>query len=232
MKVAEAQPIIKNWTKSEQPREKFRDKGAKSLSTSELLAIILRSGTKGNNAIDVGRKMLAVANNKLRGIDDLSLAALANIRGIGEAKAIIIKAAMELAQRREDESISETTKVVSSRDAHMVLRSDLSDLTHEEFWALYLNRGSRIILKKQISSGGINSTVVDPRLIFQLALEKKASSIILAHNHPSGNLQPSQADIDLTKRLISAGKLFDIQVVDHLILAGKNYCSFADSGLM
>lgn len=232
MKVAEAQSIIKNWTKSEQPREKFRDKGAKSLSTSELLAIILRSGTRGNNAIDVGRTMLAVANNKLRGIDDLSLAALANIRGIGEAKAIIIKAAMELAQRREDESISETTKVVSSRDAHMVLRSDLSDLSHEEFWALYLNRSSRIILKKQISSGGINSTVVDPRLIFQLALEKKASSIILAHNHPSGNLQPSQADIDLTKRLISAGKLFDIQVVDHLILAGKNYCSFADSGLM
>ena len=233
MKVEEAQQrAIKKWIATERPREKFRDKGAKSMSTSELVAIILRSGTRGKNAVDVGRNMLAVADNKLRGIDGLSLKALARIHGIGETKAIIIKAAMELAQRREDETITEKARVNSSRDAHVLLRTDLSELSHEEFWVLYLSRSSRLILKKQISSGGMSSTVVDPRIIFKIALDWKASSIILAHNHPSGNLTPSQADIDLTRKLIEGGKIIDIQVVDHLILAGKNYCSFADSGLM
>jgi DNA repair protein RadC len=232
MKVAEVQPLIKDWMAIERPREKLFDEGPRKLTEVELLAIILTTGTRGRNCLDISRKMLAIANNDLNTLAELPISALEAIHGIGKAKAAIVCAALEL--RRRNENVSpERPMIVSSKDAYSQLKSELSNLDHEEFWVLYLNQGSKLLLKKQISSGGTSSTVVDPRIIFGYALEKKTTStIILAHNHPSGNLVPSQADMDLTERIIAAGKLFDIQVVDHLILAGKNYCSFADSGLM
>jgi len=214
----------------EKPREKLKNKGKKSLSRIELLAIILKTGTRNLNCLELSRKVLAAANNDLDKLGELSLTDLQAIYGVGETQAMVIMAAMELRQRVEPKF--DSPKIVSPRDAFLRLREDLADLPHEEFWTLYLNRSSKLLLKKQISSGGISSTVVDPRIIFQAALDQKASSIIVAHNHPSGNLTPSQADIDLTRKLVDGGKLLGVQLVDHLILAGKNYCSFADSGLL
>jgi len=229
MKVKEA-VSFKNWMPMEKPREKLKNKGKKSLSRIELLAIILKTGTRNLNCLELSRKVLAAANNDLDKLGELSLTDLQAIYGVGETQAMVIMAAMELRQRVEPKF--DSPKIVSPRDAFLRLREDLADLPHEEFWTLYLNRSSKLLLKKQISSGGISSTVVDPRIIFQAALDQKASSIIVAHNHPSGNLTPSQADIDLTRKLVDGGKLLGVQLVDHLILAGKNYCSFADSGLL
>jgi len=222
---------VKDWAVNEQPREKFQDKGGPALSDAELLAVLLVSGVRGWNCIEVGRKALEMANYKWSGLAKLSIADLQRVPGIGKAQATKIKVLSEIVRRHEIES-PKPTKIVSSLDAFNSLRLELSDLDHEEFWVLFLNRSSKLLLKKQISSGGINSTVVDPRIIFKVALDEKASSIILAHNHPSGSLNPSQADIDLTNKLVAAGKFMEVQVVDHLILAGKNYCSFADSGLL
>jgi DNA repair protein RadC len=229
MKVEEVVPF-KNWMPIEKPREKLKAKGIKSLSKAELLAIILRFGTKSSNCVEVSRKALAAANNSFDVLSRMSLGELQEIRGVGEIRAMVIMAAMEI--RKWTEVPVEAQKIRSSHDAFLQLQIELADLSHEEFWVLYLNRSAKLIQKKQISSGGLNSTVVDPRIIFKVALDENTSSIILAHNHPSGNLAPSQADLDLTRKLVAAGKLFDIQVIDHLILAGKNYCSFADSGLM
>jgi DNA repair protein RadC len=229
MKVKEA-VSFKNWIGAEKPREKLKSEGKKALTNAELLAIILRSGTKDRSCVEISRKALAAASNNLDQLGGLSLGELQSIHGIGEIQAMVIMAAMELRQRTDPRFNS--SKIVSSLDAFTRLQDDLSGLSHEEFWALYLNRSSKLILKKQISSGGLSSTIVDPRIIFQVALDQKASSIIVAHNHPSGNLTPSQADIDLTHKLVGGGKFLGVQVVDHLILAGKNYCSFADSGLL
>jgi DNA repair protein RadC len=229
MKVKDA-VAFKNWTAVEKPREKLKNEGKKALNKAELLAIILRSGTKDRSCVEISRKALAAANNNLDELGELSVADLQSIHGVGEAQAMVIVAAMEL--RRRTEPRFDSPKIVSSRDAFLRLHDNLSGLSHEEFWALYLNQSSKLILKKRISSGGLNSTVVDPRMIFEIALHQKASSIILAHNHPSGNLTPSQADIDLTHKLVGGGKFLGVQVIDHLILAGKNYCSFADSGLL
>jgi DNA repair protein RadC len=229
MKVKEPIPF-KNWTGAEKPREKLKAKGVKSLTKAEMLAILLRRGAKGCNCIEVSRKILAAADNDFDKLGELSLETLQSIYGVGEAQAMVIMAAMEI--RKISEPRLELIKVLSSHDAFLRLQDDLAGLRHEEFWALYLNTSSKLVHKQQISSGGISSTVVDPRMVFKIALDKNASSIIVAHNHPSGNLTPSSADLDLTRKLVAAAKLFDIQVVDHLILAGKNYCSFADSGLL
>jgi DNA repair protein RadC len=230
MKVEEA-VSFKRWMPGDKPREKAKTKGLRSLSKPELLAIVLKTGTVRCNCLEISRRALAAAGNSFDTLGEMPLSALQEIHGIGEAQAIVIAAAMEM--RRRTEIPVDSPKIISSRDAFAQLQDDLSYLSHEEFWVLYLNRASKMILKKQISSGGTHSTVVDPRIVFSPILDKTTtSSIILAHNHPSGGLSPSQADIDLTNKLISAGKLFDVQVVDHLILAGKNYCSFADSGLL
>src|SRR5690606_18498764 len=154
------------------------------------------------------------------------------IKGIGQAKALTIVAALELGRRRKDLDVREREKVTGSRDAYNLLKSDLMDISHEEFWILLLNRANRVIKKLQVSQGGVSGTVADPKIIFKHALDELASAIILAHNHPSGNLTASQADLDLTKKLREAGKLLDIQVLDHLIVAGQKYFSFADEGLM
>ncbi len=230
MKVEEV-VSFKDWMPTEKPREKLKTSGKKSLSEVELIALILRNGTPGKSCLDLGRKALALANYDIDTLGEMSLADLAAVSGLGESRAISIIAALEL--RNRSTSLIKNPKVATSRAAYELLKGSLADLAHEEFWVLYLNHSSKLILKTKISSGGLHSTVVDPRMVFSIALElKKTSSIILAHNHPSGSLTPSQSDIDLTNKLVAGGKLFDIQVVDHLILAGKNYCSFADSGLL
>ena len=222
---------VKDWTAKERPREKISNLGGDALSDAELLAIIIGSGSRGRSSLDLSREVLKMANGSFIGIRELAINKLQEIHGIGFAKATMVKASLEIA-RRVLYSVPKREKIVSSQDAYHELRIDLADLDHEEFWVIYLDRQSKIILKKQISSGGLGSTVVDQRIIFKVALDYKASTMIVAHNHPSGSLNPSQADLDLTKKLVAAGKIMDVQVIDHLILAGKNYCSFADSGLL
>lgn len=223
---------IKNWSTSDRPREKLIQRGATALSDAELIAILLGTGNATGNALDLARKALQGAGNDLNTLSNHSIQELCAINGIGRAKAIVIKAAMELGRRRKEMMSAEKAKVLTSRDAYNLLQTDLTDLPHEEFWVLLLNRASKLILKKKISEGGVSGTVADPKIIFKLAIEELASSIIVAHNHPSGNLTASVADIELTRKLVASGKLLDIQVVDHIIVAGRNYCSFADSGLM
>jgi DNA repair protein RadC len=223
---------IKNWSPEDRPREKLILKGKSALSDAELIAILLGSGTNTMSAVELGKKVLVAAGNNLHELARLSVKDLIKMKGIGEAKALTIVAALELGRRRKDLEGNEKAKIASSKDAYDVLKADLLDIGHEEFWIILLNRANRVIKKSQISQGGVAGTVADPKIIFKLALDELASGIILAHNHPSGNLTASQADLDLTKKIKEAGKLLDIQVLDHLIVAGQKYFSFADEGLM
>jgi DNA repair protein RadC len=223
---------IKNWAAEDRPREKLLLKGKSALSDAELIAILLGTGTTTLSAVDLAKNILQSAGNNLHELARLSIKDLTKIKGIGEAKAITIIAALELGRRRKELEQEEKPKIGSSRDAYEILKSELLDIPHEEFWILLLNRANRVIKKSQISQGGVAGTVADPKIIFKIALEELASGVILAHNHPSGNLNASQADIDLTKKLKEAGKLLEIQVLDHIIVAGQNYLSFADEGLL
>jgi DNA repair protein RadC len=223
---------IKTWSEDDRPREKFCSKGKSVLSDAELLAILLRSGTGKINALEVGRQLLQAANGDLNKLAKSSIKQLCDIPGIGKVKAITILAALELGGRKQAfESIS-TSKISGSQDAYQQVKHLLEDLEHEEFWILNLSRNNTIINLICISKGGISGTVVDPKIIFNKALEVKSSGIILFHNHPSGNLQPSSQDIALTQKIQQAGQLLDIQVLDHIIVAGKRYYSFADEGNM
>ena len=224
--------LIKDWSTSDRPREKLIEKGPVSLTDAELVAILLGTGTTTGNALDLARNMLSVVDNDLAALAALPINEMMAVHGIGKAKAITVKAAMELGRRRRDLTQSGIPKITNSRDAFLQLEPDLSDLPNEEFWVLFLNRASRVLRKKRISEGGVSGTIADPKIIFKTALNELASSIVLAHNHPSGNLNPSQSDIELTRKLVAGGKLLDIQVVDHIIIGGRNYCSFADSGLL
>ena len=223
---------IKSWSPDDRPREKLILKGKSALSDAELIAILLGSGTNSLSAVDLAKKVLQPAENNLHQLARLTVKDFVKIKGIGEAKALTIVAALELGRRRKDLDGIEKNKITGSKDAYDLLKADLLDIAHEEFWIILLNRANRVIKKSQISQGGVSGTVADPKLIFKFALEELASGIILAHNHPSGNLTASQADLDLTKRLRDAGKLLDIQVLDHLIVAGQKYFSFADEGLI
>lgn len=223
---------IKQWAAEDRPREKLLLKGKSALSDAELIAILLGTGTTTMSAVDLAKKVLQCAGNNLNDLACLSLKDMMKVKGIGEAKAISIAAALELGRRRKESIADEKPKVGSSKDAYDHLKGDLLDLPHEEFWILILNRANRITKKYQISQGGVAGTVADPKIIFKIAVEELASGIILAHNHPSGNLNPSQADVDLTKKLKEAGRLLDIQVLDHIIIAGKNYYSFADESML
>jgi len=223
---------IKSWSPEDRPREKLILKGKSALSDAELIAILLGSGTNTLSAVDLAKKVLQPASNNLHELARLTVKDLVKIKGIGEAKALTIVAALELGRRRKDLETTEKTKITGSKDVYDLIKADLLDIAHEEFWILLLNRANRVIKKVQISQGGVAGTVADPKIIFKLALDELASGIILAHNHPSGNLVASQADLDLTKKLREAGKLLDIQVLDHLIVAGQKYFSFADEGLM
>lgn len=223
---------IKDWSPDDRPREKLMQRGRAALTDAELIAIILGSGTATTNAVDIARQILAKADHNLHELARLSVKDLMKIRGIGTAKAVTIVAAMELGRRRGDKEQDEKPRITCSRDVFDLLRPTLMDVPHEEFWILLLNRANRVIKTLQISQGGVSGTVADPRIIFKSALEELASGIILAHNHPSGNLMASQADRELTRKLKEGARLLDVQVLDHLILAGQNYYSFADEGLL
>lgn len=224
---------IKDWAVEDRPREKILRKGLSSLSDAELLAILIGSGNKNETAVALAQRILNDAKNNLNELGKKSIAELQNnYLGIGEAKAITIAAALELGRRRSIADIPDRVKIKGSNDVFKLFNAQLSDLPHEEFWALYLSRSNKVISKKLISKGGISGTVTDIRLIIKEAIELLASGLIVCHNHPSGNMQASEADKQITKRLSEACKLFDIQLLDHLIIGDNQYFSFADESIL
>lgn len=223
---------IKNWAAEDRPREKLLLKGKSALSDAELVALLIGSGTGTLSAVDVAKQVLQSVENNLHELAKLTVKDLMKSKGIGEARAITIVAAMELGRRRKEADAGEKPKVSGSKEAYEMVKGDLMDLAHEEFWVLLFNRANRLVKKKRISEGGVSGTVADPKIIYKLALEELASGIIVVHNHPSGNLTASQSDINLTKKLKEAGKLLEVQLLDHLIVAGPKYFSFADEGIL
>ncbi len=233
MNIDEARPLnIKSWSPEDRPREKLLLKGTAALSHAELIAILIGSGTTTLSAVEVAKKILQAVENNLHELAKLSVNDLMKVKGIGEAKAVTIVAALELGRRRKDIDSQEKPRVTGSKDAFELLKGDLMDLPHEEFWVILLNRANRMMKKKKVSEGGVSGTVADPKIIFKFALEELASGVIVVHNHPSGNLAASQSDIDLTKKLKEAGKFLEVQLLDHLIIAGQKYYSFADEGII
>jgi DNA repair protein RadC len=222
---------IKHWSPEDRPREKLLMKGTQALSDAELLAILIGTGSGKHSAVDLAKGLLMTNDHSIDNLARCSVKDLMKTKGIGEAKAISIVAALELGRRRKH-SGTEAVKIGGSSDAFNELRPHLQDKHHEEFWILLLNRANRVIRKYQVSQGGVAGTVADPKIIYKTALAELASGIILAHNHPSGNLIASQADLDLTRKLKEAGRLLEIQVLDHLIIANDRYLSFADEGLL
>jgi DNA repair protein RadC len=223
---------IKNWAVEDRPREKLLSKGIHVLSDTELIAILIGSGSRENSAVELARKILNSVNNNLHELGKLSVNDLQEIKGIGKAKAISVLAALELGKRRKLEDVLQKQKITGSKDVYEFFYPLLVDLPYEEFWVLILNRSNSIIDKYKISQGGIAGTVIDVRLILKRAINKLASSIILCHNHPSGNLSPSEADIKITKKLNEASQLVDIKVLDHIIIGGNSYYSFLDEGTL
>lgn len=221
---------IRQWEEGDRPREKFMKKGAEALSNSELLAILLRSGSRGENALDLARRILATADNNLNTLSRFSPEDLKRFNGIGHGKALSILACFEICRRAEMENAPAHSQIYSSRNAAQVIAPLLKNIAHEECWVLYLNRGNKLIGKEKITSGGINSTIVDVKLILKSAIAKLASSIILVHNHPSGNRLPGEHDRLQTRRLKSAVEICEIELLDHLVIAGDSYYSFADEG--
>lgn len=223
---------IKAWAKDDRPREKLLAKGVVVLSNSELLAILLATGTRQKTAVELAQDVLRSGKNNLNELGKLSVKELMKIKGIGEAKAISIVAAMELGRRRQAAASLEKPVVSSSADVAIYLQTTLRDYKHEVFAVVFLNRANKINDCKIISEGGITGTVADPRIILKKALEEDAVSLILCHNHPSGSLKPSKADEELTYKIKEAAKYFDIKVLDHLIVSDDGYFSFADEGIL
>lgn len=223
---------IKYWAEDDKPREKLMLKGKASLSDAELIAILIGSGSRNESAVELSKRILASVNNNLNAIGKLSIQQLVAFKGIGPAKAISIVSAMELARRRRGEEALELDKITSSKSIFEMMQPIIGELSHEEFWIVYLNNSNKVISKSQLSKGGITGTLVDVRLVFKTALEMTATAVILCHNHPSGALKPSDADIQITKKLKFAGESLDIKVMDHLIVTENNYFSFADEGIL
>lgn len=221
---------IKAWAEADRPREKLLKLGRHTLTDSELLAILIRNGSREETAVELSRRILSEAENDLTRLSRMSVSDLSAFKGMGDVKALSIIAALELGRRRRMAEASKQIKVNSSKEVADFFSPLLTDLMYEEFWILLLNRANNVISKFQISKGGVTGTIVDPKLIFKKAIECTASGIILCHNHPSGNRHPSDADISLTKKISEAGRLFDIHVLDHIIIAGETYYSFADEG--
>lgn len=232
MKPYEQKLGIKLWAEADRPREKLLLHGRRHLSDAELIAILIGSGSRDETAVDLSKRILASCDNDLDLLGKVSVQDLSKFRGIGEAKAIAIVAALELGRRRKEGESKKAVKITASKDAFEALYPVFADLNYEEFWILMLNRANIIIGKHLISKGGLAGTIADPKVIFKTALEHNAAYIILAHNHPSGNLKPSHEDISLTKRLAEAGKILDLHVLDHLIFANRLYFSFGDEGLI
>lgn len=222
---------ITHWSEDDKPREKLMLKGKNVLSDAELIAILIGSGNRNESAVDLSKRILASVDNNLNALGKLSIAQLMSFKGIGEAKAISIIAAMELGRRRRNEEAVELTKITSSKAVFEVMQPIIGELSHEEFWVLFLNNSNKILFKTQLSKGGMTGTVVDTRMVFKIALEQNATSIILVHNHPSGKLQASDADIQITKKIKNAGQQLDIPVLDHIIITERSYFSFIDEGI-
>lgn len=223
---------IKQWAEEDRPREKLLLKGKSALSDAELIGILLRSGSRTQSAVDLAKDLLDMTGHDLHHLARLTANDLMKFEGIGEAKAITILSALELGRRRKATDVMRKPKINSSRDAYELMKPDLMDIQHEEFWVMLLKRNHEVIKKERISSGGVSSTIADPKIIFKKALDELASYVILAHNHPSGSLKPSHEDIQLTKKLKSAGKTLDIPVLDHIIFTDHNYFSFADESML
>lgn len=223
---------IKHWSQDDRPREKLRDKGKTILSDAELLAILLGSGNRDESAVALSQRILANVNHSLNELGKLSIKQLMIYKGIGEAKAITLVAAMELGRRRRGEDALSKDKISCSRDVFELMQPLLGELPHEEFWILFLNNSNKILVKNQLSKGGITGTIVDVRLVLKTALEVGAIGLILVHNHPSGTLKPSKADQDLTSKLQVAAHSLDIKVLDHLIITETAYFSFADESIL
>lgn len=223
---------IKEWDDADRPREKLLAKGKQALSDAELIAILIGSGSRNESAVGLSKRILQSTNNKLTELSKLSIAQLIDFKGIGEAKAISILAAMELGRRRRSADVMDRKKISSSKDVFEIFQSDVADSQYEEFWILLLNRANKIMKKVKISDGGVSGTVADPKRIFRAALDNMASAIILCHNHPSGNITPSNADVKLTTKIVKGAEYFDIAVLDHIIIGDEKFYSFADDGRM
>ena len=221
---------IKAWAEADRPREKLLNLGKNALTDSELLAILIRSGSRNETAVELGKRILQQVGNDLTELSRLSVKDLSKYKGMGEVKAITIVAALELGRRRRESEALRKQKISSSADVAAIFQPSLSDLLVEEFWVLLLDRANQIITRFNMSRGGTSGTVVDPKVIFKTALEHHASGIILCHNHPSRNNKPSDADLKLTRNLKQSGELLEIKVLDHVIIAGSAYYSFADEG--
>jgi DNA repair protein RadC len=224
---------VKSWSPEDRPREKMLQKGPSNVTDTELLAILLGSGSRNETVIELSRKLLMNSQNNLNELSRLSICDLMKTKGIGQAKALIIAAAFELGKRHCIVDVLHKDKILTSRNIAEIFQARLGNIPHEEFWLVLLNRSNKIIDKIKISQGGISGTVADIRIMLKEAIEKLASAIVLCHNHPSGNIQPSEQDISLTKKIKEAGLLMDISLLDHVIVSGENeYFSFADEGLL
>lgn len=223
---------IKNWAQDDRPREKLLHKGPTTLSDAELLAILISSGTRERSALDLARDVLKLADNKLHDLGRLTVEQLQQTKGIGEARAITIAAALELGRRRQMSAGLSRKTIGQSKDAAEILIPLMCDLAHEEFYVLYLNTANTVLRTEHIGKGGLSSTVADIRIILKSALLNSASKLIVAHNHPSGNLKASREDISMTEKLKEAANLMDIKLLDHLIIGGNDYYSMADEGLI
>ncbi len=223
---------IPSWAEEDRPREKLLARGRQALSNAELIAILIGSGNREESAVELSKRILSSIANDLHELGKVSVQDLQKFKGIGEAKAITIVAALELGRRRKVAEPKKKKIITSSNEAYEEMQPLLDDLTHEQFWILLLSRSNQIISKVQISSGGISGTVVDARLIFKPALEALASGIILFHNHPSGNLKPSHQDIEITNKLVKGAKSLDMTILDHLIISERGFYSFKDEGMI
>ncbi len=223
---------IKCWAEEDRPREKLQLKGKQNLSDAELIAIIIGSGNATQSAVELSRQILAVVQNDLFLLGKKSIEDLIEFKGIGEAKAISIIAALELGRRRALSETKPQDKIINDTAVFEMMAPLLSDLPHEEFWIICLNRNNRFIAKHKISSGGISGTIADMKMIFNVAIKELASSIVLCHNHPSGNNNPSESDKILTRKAVEGGKLLEIAVVDHIIIAQQQYFSFRQHDLL
>ncbi len=223
---------IKNWSDDDKPREKLVQKGRSVLSDAELIAILIGSGSRNESAVELSKKILASVGNNLNELGKLSIKQLQQFKGIGEAKAVSIAAALEIGRRRRGEEGRKITKISSSKNVFELLQPIIGELPHEEFWIIFLNNSNSVLQAGQLSKGGITGTLVDVRLVLKQALELGAIGLILAHNHPSGTLRPSEADKQITQKLKQASLALDIKVLDHLIITQKEYFSFADENIL
>ena len=223
---------IKNWAKADQPREKMLEKGREALSDAELIAILIRGGSDEESAVDLARHILRDVDDNLINLSRLSINDLMSYKGIGEAKAISIAAALELGRRRRFAETANKPQISNSEDAFEYFHMRIGDIGHEQFWVMLLNQANKVIKMVKVSDGGVNGTTADPKRIFKIALENNATSMMLCHNHPSGNVLPSDRDKVLTRNLVNGGKLLEIKILDHIIVGIDKYFSFADSGLL